>query len=68
MTGRRVTAANADRRNRHLLDMAESVLLLYASPGGETERVARRAVLAEARLDRADFKQANLDGATTNPA
>lgn len=44
VTGSRITRANAAIRNAFLLDRASEVLLLYATPGGETERMVRAAL------------------------
>ena len=44
MIGRRITRPNAAKRNEWLLGQADRLLLLYASPGGETERVVRLAI------------------------
>lgn len=44
MVGSRSTKQNAAIRNRILLERASSVLLLYASPGGETDRMVREAL------------------------
>jgi hypothetical protein len=39
-TGARTTAAMAERRNAFVANMADAVLIAYASPGGKTERLA----------------------------
>jgi len=44
MVGGRPTAANADARNRFLLDQCDKVLLLYANPGGKTDCLVREAL------------------------
>ena len=44
MVGKRITRENAVKRNEFLLEIADSVLLLYATPGGETERVVNLAL------------------------
>jgi len=41
MIGRRITRSNAAKRNEWLLGQTDRLLLLYASPGGETDRVVR---------------------------
>lgn len=45
-TQRRTTAASAETRNRHILTLAQTVLVAHASPGGKTEALAREAVAA----------------------
>ena len=44
VVGKRITRENAAKRNEYLLEIADSVLLLYATPGGETERVVNLAL------------------------
>lgn len=44
MAARRPTKASSARRNDWLLERADEVLLLYASPGGETERLVQAAL------------------------
>ncbi len=44
MAARRPTKASSARRNDWLLEQAGAVLLLYASPGGETERLVQAAL------------------------
>lgn len=44
MVGTRQGRENARRRNDRLLTLADEVALLFASPGGETERVVRAAL------------------------
>jgi hypothetical protein len=44
VSGARITRANAAIRNAFLLDEASEVVLLYATRGGETERMAREAL------------------------
>lgn len=43
-TQRRTTAASAEQRNRHILTLADTILIAHASPGGKTEALADEAV------------------------
>jgi len=43
-THRRTTAASAEARNRHILTLAQTIVVAHAAPGGRTEALARDAV------------------------
>lgn len=43
-TVRQTTARTAEQRNRHILNLCESVLIAHASPGGKTEALAFAAI------------------------
>ncbi|WP_237489154.1 hypothetical protein [Tsuneonella aeria] len=43
-TQRRTTVASAARRNRHILTLADPILIAHASPGGKTEALAKEAL------------------------
>ena len=43
---RRATAANGERRNRFVAELAATVLIVHAAPGGKTERLVRELIAA----------------------
>ena len=45
-THRRTTAASAEARNRHILTLAQTILIAHAAPGGRAEALARDAIVS----------------------
>lgn len=43
-THHRTTAASAEARNRHVLTLAQTILIAHATPGGRTEALSRDAL------------------------